>query len=148
MFVLGQPATLQVGDVGIGGATIVAQDIGRSIQRIPGSHDVSFVQRLDDGGSEIRRLDPATGESERLIEGIAGGDFHAWTPQGTLLMSASGSPNRIWQVDTDTGALSNPVDLVFSCCNWPKGLGFLEMPPIALEARSWGRIKATYRGDR
>jgi hypothetical protein len=112
MFVLGQPATLQVGDVTTGHANIVAEDIGRSIQRIPGSNHVSFVQRLADGASEIRRLRPETGESDYLIEGIEGGDFHAWTPDGVLLMGyqsrlyawtpgASGA----WEQIADLGAL-------------------------------------------
>ena len=45
MFILGQPATLQVGRVATGKADVVARDIGRSLHRIPGTRLVSFVQR-------------------------------------------------------------------------------------------------------
>jgi hypothetical protein len=45
LFVLGPPATLRLARPGEGPADVVATDIGRSIQRIPGSRAVSFVQR-------------------------------------------------------------------------------------------------------
>jgi hypothetical protein len=48
LFVLGQPATLQIADTRTGTARVIARDIGRSIQRIPGStpvSSISFVQR-------------------------------------------------------------------------------------------------------
>jgi Tol biopolymer transport system component len=95
MFVLGQPATLQVGNANSGEAEVVGERIGRSIQRIPGSSRISFVQRVSQEESWISRIDPATGEQERLIEAIEGGDFHAWTPDGTLIM-AHGSRLYAW----------------------------------------------------
>lgn len=87
MFVLGDPPTLQVGDLAAGTTEVVAERVGRSIQPIPGSDDVSFVQYPEGGGSEIRRFDPETGRAELIVEGIEGGDFHAWTPGGTLLQA-------------------------------------------------------------
>lgn len=90
LFVLGDPPTLQVARAGNQAATQVASDIGRSIQRIPQTGAVSYVQRISEGGTEIRRLDPATGASELIIRGVEGGDFHAWTPDGTLLQAHEG----------------------------------------------------------
>ena len=90
IFVLGAPATLQVARVSTGQAEEVARDIGRSIQPIPGTAEVSWVQRMPDGATEIRRLDPATGVSQPIIQGIDGEDFHAWTPDGTLLQAHGG----------------------------------------------------------
>lgn len=87
MFVLGSPPTLQVGNAGTGAAEVHGENIGRSIQRIPDSNQVSFVQRVSQEESWITRLSPDSGEQERLIEAIEGGDFHAWTPDGTLLMA-------------------------------------------------------------
>jgi len=57
LFVLGQPATLQVADLRTGTATPVAKDIGRGVQRIPGVDPpaISFVQRL--GGGRARPRD-------------------------------------------------------------------------------------------
>jgi WD40 repeat protein len=87
MFVLGNPATLQRTILGTGGSEVLAEDIGRSIQSIPGSEDVSYVQRLEDGRSTIMRLPADGGSASPVIEAIDGGDFHAWAPNGTLLMA-------------------------------------------------------------
>lgn len=110
LFVLGAPPTLQIGDVRSGQARIVARDIGRSLQHIPGTHAISYVQRLKDGGTEIRRLDPAEGDSELVAPGVDGGDFHAWTPAGVLLQARDSrvhrwSPEAGWEVIGDMASL-------------------------------------------
>ena len=95
LFVLGQPATLQLADTRAGTARTIASDIGRSIQRIPGSGavaDISFVQREREGEVTrltIRRLNPATGEVTTITPAVAGSREAdtAWTPDGTLLMA-------------------------------------------------------------
>ncbi len=93
LFVLGQPATLQVADTRTGKAEVVAQDIGRSIARIPGGTAVSFVQRRREGDAQrvlwISKLDPKTKKVTplvRAVEGATDADC-AWTPGGTLLMA-------------------------------------------------------------
>ena len=86
LFVLGDPPTLQIANSETGESRTVAESIGRSIQSIPGSAAVSFVQSGLDGSNMISRLDPMSGAIEPLIEAVEGGDFHAWTPDGTLLM--------------------------------------------------------------
>jgi hypothetical protein len=112
LFVLGQPATLRVARLGSAGATTVATDVGRGIQRIPGSATVSYVQRLGEGATEIRRLDPKSGSSEPIAPGVQGGDFHAWTPDGTLLQAHEGKlyafrpgASSAWEVVADLSAL-------------------------------------------
>lgn len=87
IFVLGEPSTLLLGDVRSGRAKVVAEEVGRSIQRIPDSNDVSYVQRHADGTSTIMRLPGDGSEVMPLIEGVEGGDFHAWAHNGTLLMA-------------------------------------------------------------
>lgn len=95
LFVLGDPATLQIATLRGGAPRVVAHDVGRSIQPIPGTAAVSFVQRLPDGGTEIRRLDPIAGTSELIVSGIEGGDFHAWTPDGVLLQAHGSTLNAV-----------------------------------------------------
>lgn len=90
MFVLGQPPTLQQGDIRTGRTQVIAENIGRSIHKIPGSSAVSFVQRHDDGTSTVMRLTGDGSDPTPIIDAIDGGDFHAWAPNGTLFM-ASGS---------------------------------------------------------
>jgi hypothetical protein len=100
LFVLGQPATglpatLQLAETGTGSSAVLASDIGRSIQRIPGpSSRISFVQRERSADAAtpprlvIKELNPSTREISVLtpaVEGSREADT-AWTPDGTLLM--------------------------------------------------------------
>ena len=90
LFVLGPPATLRLARPGEGPADVVATDIGRSIQRIPGGRAVSFVQREGQSRFVVKQLDPDSKQMTTLtdaVEGSADRDT-AWTPDGTLLMSA------------------------------------------------------------
>ncbi len=104
MFVLGEagvsPSTLRVWNETEGLLPVVARDVGRSIQPIPGSGDVSYVQRHEDGSASIMRLHPGTGESEEMIRTLDGGDFHAWTPGGVILMG-QGSTLMAWRPGSD-----------------------------------------------
>jgi hypothetical protein len=88
LFVLGDPATLRVAHVGTGEVELVFEGIGSSVQAIPGRRAVSFVE-VDGEGDWIREYDGDSGQTARIVrlpEG-AGGD-HAWTPGGTLLVTA------------------------------------------------------------
>lgn len=106
MFVLGQPATLQQGDVRTGRTEVIAENIGRSIHKIPGSSAVSFVQRHEDGTSTVMRLVGDGSAPSPIIDAIDGGDFHAWAPNGTLFM-ASGS--TVYARQNADGATWEPV---------------------------------------
>lgn len=113
LFVLGEPPTLQVADLRTGRARVVARDIGRSLQAIPGTFDVSYVQRHADGTSTIMRLPGDGGEPSPIIDAVAGGDFHAWAPDGTLLMAdgpvvyaASEAEERSWTPVADFSDLN------------------------------------------
>src|SRR5262249_35088961 len=80
LFVLGQPATLQLADMGTGKAEIVASGIGRSLQRIPGGSTISFVARpapateAEKAASppvlSIRELDPRTRRITPLVSAV------------------------------------------------------------------------------
>lgn len=96
VYVLGPPATLHVVDVATGADRTVARGIGRSIQRIPGRHAVSFVQELGGGRTRIAALSLTDDSIVPLVVAPDGGDFHAWTPDGTLLM-AHGSQLLAWR---------------------------------------------------
>ena len=87
MFILGDPPTLQVGDALFGEIRVVAENPGRSIHRIPGSNEVSFVRKVADDEWWIERLDPSSGRSERIVRTLAAREDHAWTPGGEILMA-------------------------------------------------------------
>jgi Tol biopolymer transport system component len=90
MFVLGQPPTLRRGDLRTQRVETIAENIGRSIQRIPNSSDISFVQLDYEGGAMIMRLPGDGGPPTALVERVGTGQDHAWTPSGTLLMADRG----------------------------------------------------------
>jgi hypothetical protein len=98
LFVLGQPATLQVADTRTGKAEVVAKNIGRSLLRIPGRATISFVERepaAQQGQPAtlwIRELDPKTRQVTPLVRAVAGATEVdcAWTPDGMLLMVSGG----------------------------------------------------------
>lgn len=101
VFVLGDPATLQVADVRDGSARTVATDIGRSLNRVPGRTAVSFVHR--EGGSPwIKVFDAAAGTLTPLIEPLPGNEYHVWTPSGRLVTGA-GSTLYEWRPGSDEG---------------------------------------------
>jgi hypothetical protein len=97
LFVLGQPATLQVADVRSGKAQVAAKGIGRSLQKIPRG-GVSFVLREPrpegepPGPLRIMELNLSEGATRPLIKAVEGSQeaHHAWTPDGRLLMVHEG----------------------------------------------------------
>lgn len=93
LFVLGQPATLQVADVKTGKAEVVTGNIGQSIQRMP-QGGASFVQQSGDPGARLLTITqvsiqngkPVTKPLTPAVPGATQAHV-AWTPDGTLLMS-------------------------------------------------------------
>lgn len=93
MFVLGDPPTLQRATLGEKGATVIADSIGRSIQRMPDG-GVSFVLKVSPDEWWIARVDPATNVIERLVKTRPGQEDYAWMPDGSLLMAEGATVYR------------------------------------------------------
>ena len=143
LFVLGQPATLQIASTGTGKGEIVASNIGQSILRMP-TGGVSFVQQAGTGPEQTLTVTQVTVEQGKpvtkpLTTAVAGArQAHlAWTPDGTLLMAhdgglhawRAGAPG--WERIADLGALGlrNVTRLAIS----PKGdrIAVVAVPPAA-----------------
>jgi Tol biopolymer transport system component len=102
LFVLGEPFTLRMLDLASGTASIVAERIGRSLHKVPGTREASYVAPDGDGfaiwaiaaeGGEPRRLAPAPASENR--------DF-AWTPDGALVAAVGAKLFRLRPgADTD-----------------------------------------------
>jgi hypothetical protein len=103
LFVLGQPATLQIADTRTDTATPAARDIGRGLQRVPGRERpaISFVQKGADSAWSIAEIDLATRQVRVVAPTLKGVDLYAWTPDGLLLM-AQGS--KVYQWNPARGA--------------------------------------------
>ncbi len=96
MFILGQPATLQVGRVGTGKAEVVARDIGRSLHRIPGTRQVSFVQREPTAEFWIKQIDIDSRQIVPLVRGVEGSSDrdYAWMPDAQTIVMSAGT--KVW----------------------------------------------------
>jgi hypothetical protein len=104
LYVLGSPAILVLAELHSGARRTVAEDVGRTLQKVPGRGTVSFVQRIEDGRRVVVELDVATGRLGTVAQALPNGDYHAWTPQGHLLMSQGaklyqwgGARDRRWR---------------------------------------------------
>lgn len=98
LFVLGSPSTLQLADASTPGArgAVLARDIGRSLQRIPGRQAVSFLQRDSVGGPSLQEVDLSTRPPRmtQLVKTPVGAEFFAWTPDGIAL---TGGGTKLYQ---------------------------------------------------
>lgn len=67
--------------------TVIAENIGRSLHKIPGQNAMSFVQKISDKLSMIKKFDMTTGVISTIIATFPGQDQLAWLQNNTLLMS-------------------------------------------------------------
>jgi WD40 repeat protein len=98
LFVLGDPPTLQIADVTTGTTSVLAENVGRSLHKIPTRAAFSFVQRVSADEAWIGEVDIASHQINRIIDSLGGGQDHTWTPDGIVLM-ASGS--RLYQYNSE-----------------------------------------------
>jgi dipeptidyl aminopeptidase/acylaminoacyl peptidase len=101
LFVLGaqgKPATLQIANLKTGKAEVVADNIGRSLHRIPGTPLASFVQREASGEYWIKQLDPASKKIDPLVQAAAGSSDrdYAWLPDGKTIVMSAGTKIMSW----------------------------------------------------
>ena len=107
-YVLGKPSTLHVVDSDGAHDEVRARDIGRSLHRIPGKDAFSYTQR-DSTGVLWITVQPVSGGSESmLVQAAPGNEFHAWTPDGTLLSASEGLLVR-WNGSLDSTRAWVPV---------------------------------------
>ncbi len=67
--------------------TVIAENIGRSLHKIPGQNAMSFVQKISDKISVVKRFDKTTGVLSNIIYTLPGQDHLTWLQNNTLLMS-------------------------------------------------------------
>lgn len=88
LFVLGDPMTLRHFNLQKGQSRVLAENIGRSLHRIPGQAKMSFVQKNEnDKNWKIMSFDPASQQLATITATLPGQEDLAWTPAGKLLMS-------------------------------------------------------------
>ena len=98
MFVLGSPATLQVASILTGESKVWAQNIGRSLLRVPGPRcRISYVQLDSARGNwlTLLDLDDAKPVAAPLVRMAPGADYVAWL-SGSHALSLSGNTLLEW----------------------------------------------------
>ncbi len=86
-FVLGDPPTLQLIDLATEDAKVIASNVGRSIQKIPGRAAVSFLHKISADEWMIKEVD-AKGAANDIVRAPKGREDYAWLPDGTLVISS------------------------------------------------------------
>lgn len=66
-------------DVATNMDTVIAENIGRSLHPVPGEDALSYVQKLADKKSVIKRYVLSTGVSSPILFTLPGQDFFCWT---------------------------------------------------------------------
>ena len=108
LFVLGSPPTLQIADASFPHlrGEIVARDIGRTLQRVPGRTAVIFLQRDSVNGPSLSVIDVVTRRVTKLVKAPTDAEFFAWTPSG-IVLTASGT--KLYQWDSRRGGAWDEV---------------------------------------
>ncbi len=67
--------------------TVIAENIGRSLYKIPGQNAMSFVQKISEKISFIKKFDMGTGVISTIVATLPGQDHFTWLQNGLMLMS-------------------------------------------------------------
>ena len=86
LFVLGEPHTLRWYSTLNKKDTILAENIGRSLHKIPKSPDMSFVDKSADSWI-IKELDAKSKVASDITATLPGHEDLSWTPDGKIIMS-------------------------------------------------------------
>ena len=89
VFVLGDsvtPQTLQLVDTASDEVTLVTENPGRSLHKIPGRAALSFVHKMAEGDWAIKELDLASGAVTTLVATLPDREDYAWMPDGSIIM--------------------------------------------------------------
>ena len=67
--------------------TVIAENIGRGLHKIPGQNAMSFTQKITDKQFVIKKFDLNTSIINTIIPAVPGQDQLCWLQNGTILMS-------------------------------------------------------------
>jgi len=100
MFILGQPATLQIGNVETGATETVASNIGRSIHKAVDKDAVIFLHRMSQDEAWIAEWDVGTNHLRHLVVPVGDGQDFEVMHNGTIVMG-DGSKLFAWREEWD-----------------------------------------------
>jgi hypothetical protein len=100
LFILGEPPTLQIADIASGKSSLIASNIGRSLHKIPGKTQISFVQKLSEQKGTIKEYDPKTKQTRDLLPLFPETEDYTWSGAGSMY-TANGSKIYSWRPGKD-----------------------------------------------
>lgn len=96
LYILGEPPSLQFAKVDIGKVQRLTDNIGRCLQLIPESNDLSFVQKNQNDEWWIYRMNGRTLEKKEITRALSTEDHDfTWLNDGTILMAQGSQVYRI-----------------------------------------------------
>ncbi len=87
LFILGDPNTLHFYRLPTQKDTVLAQNIGRSLHKIPGERGISFIQKNAGDAWEIKKLQTESLKITSLSKTLPGREDIAWAGNGKILSS-------------------------------------------------------------
>jgi WD40 repeat protein len=108
LFILGEPPTLRIADVSSGTSSVVATDIGRSLQKIPEKSRISFVQNGPGQTRTIKEYDPKSKQISDIIRLPSQTEDYAWshsemlwTARNTKVLTFAAGRDKDWVEQID-----------------------------------------------
>lgn len=103
------PSALHLARIGDGEVIRIANDVGRSFNRVPGKNAISFVIKDSPADWWIAELNLDDGSIDRIARTLQGIEDHAWATLDRLLMGsgttlyvfAVGKEDAAWQIVAD-----------------------------------------------
>jgi hypothetical protein len=111
LFVLGQngePNELHYYRLPTKTDTVVAQNIGRSLHKIPNESAISFVHKISEKEWVIKKFNTMTREISTIATTLPGNEDMCWTPDGKILMSGN---SKIYWIDPKTDVVWKEVKI-------------------------------------
>ncbi|MEY4929341.1 MAG: hypothetical protein RI909_65 [Bacteroidota bacterium] len=87
LFILGEPHTLHYLRLPTKEDTVLAQNIGRSLHKVPGERAISFIQKTDGNTWEIKKLESETMKISTIANTLPGREDIAWTADRKIISS-------------------------------------------------------------
>ncbi len=80
--------------------TVIAENIGRSLHKIPGQNAMSFVQKTSGKDAIIKKFDLNSGTISNITSALSGQDHLTWSGSDLLLMS-DGNKLFVYRIGSD-----------------------------------------------